>query len=186
MAIETMRAFVLRRVGEVGVIEKPVPEPGPGDAVVRTTQATVRRILELTDGQGVDAAIEALGTPRTWEATFRVTKPGGRISNVGYHGDIPEPLRIPLEPFGYGMSGKQVYGGLNCGGRERMRRIFRLLEHGKVDPTLMTTHEFGFDEIERAFRMMESREDGIIKPLIRCDPDRLDRRASSPTPELAG
>ena len=31
----------------------------------------------------------------------------------------------------------------------------------------MTTHEFGFDEIERAFAMMQNREDGIIKPLIR-------------------
>jgi isopropanol dehydrogenase (NADP+) len=140
------------------------------DVIVDHTQHDpVRRILELTDGQGVDAAIEALGTPRTWEATFRVTKPGGRISNVGYHGDVPEPLKIPLEPFGYGMSDKQIYGGLNRGGREQLRRIFRLLEHGKVDPTPMTTHEFGFDEIERAFRMMESREDGIIKPLIRFD-----------------
>ncbi|MFI6930765.1 zinc-binding dehydrogenase [Streptomyces sp. NPDC050287] len=43
----------------------------------------MERILELTDGQGVDAAIEALGTPGTWEATFHVTKPGGHISYVG-------------------------------------------------------------------------------------------------------
>ncbi|WP_308789393.1 zinc-binding dehydrogenase [Streptomyces tubercidicus] len=61
-------------------------------------------MLELTDGQGVDAAIEALGAPQTWEAAFRVTKPGGRISNVGYHGEAREPLQIPLEPFGYGTS----------------------------------------------------------------------------------
>ena len=36
-----MRAFVLKRVGEVGVVEKPIPEPGPNDAVVRTTAAMV-------------------------------------------------------------------------------------------------------------------------------------------------
>ena len=47
-----------------------------------------------------------------------------------------------------------------------MRRIFRLMETGKADPTPMTTHEFGFDEIEGAFEMMQSKEDGIIKPLI--------------------
>ena len=39
-----------------------------------------------------------------------------------------------------------------------MRRIFRLMQTGKVDPTPMTTHEFDFDEIERAFRMMGSKE----------------------------
>ncbi|MET8325605.1 alcohol dehydrogenase catalytic domain-containing protein [Streptomyces sp. NPDC005181] len=142
------------------------------DLIVDYTQCDpVERILELTDGQGVDAAIEALGTPGTWEATFRVTKPGGRISNVGYHGEVPEPLKIPLEPFGYGMSDKKVYGGLNRGGNGRLRRIFRLMENGKVDPTAMTTHEFGFDEIERAFWMMASKEGGIIRPLIRFDAD---------------
>ncbi|MGP3923170.1 zinc-binding dehydrogenase [Streptomyces sp. 8N616] len=154
-----MKAFVLRRVGEVGIVSKPIPEPGPNDAPVEA-------ILELTDGQGVDAAIEALGSPRTWEAPFRATKPGGRISNVGYHGEVPEPLQVPLEPFGHGMADKQIYGGLNRGGRERLRRIFRLMEYGRVDPTPMTTHEFSFQEIERAFRMMALREDGIIKPLI--------------------
>jgi threonine dehydrogenase-like Zn-dependent dehydrogenase len=35
-----------------------------------------------------------------------------------------------------------------------------------VDPTAMTTHEFRFGEIERAFEMMINKDDGIIKPLI--------------------
>jgi len=140
------------------------------DVIVDYTKGDpIEQILELTDGEGVDAAIEALGSPPTWDAAIRVTKPGGRLSNLGYHGEVPEPLKIPLEPFGYGMADKQIYGGLNRGGSERMRRIFRLMETGKVDPTPMTTHEFGFDEIERAFRMMESKEDGIIKPLIHFD-----------------
>ena len=140
------------------------------DVTVDHTQGDpIEQILELTDGEGVDAAIEALGSPKTWDAAIRVTKPGGRISNLGYHGEVPEPLKIPLEPFGMGMADKQIYGGLNRGGSERMRRIFRLMETGKVDPTPMTTHEFGFDEIERAFKMMESKEDGIIKPLIHFD-----------------
>ncbi|PJJ03377.1 threonine dehydrogenase-like Zn-dependent dehydrogenase [Streptomyces sp. 2333.5] len=140
------------------------------DLIVDHTRCDpVGRILELTDGQGVDAAIEALGSPETWEAAFRVTKPGGRISNVGYHGEVREPLKIPLEPFGYGMADKQVYGGFNRGGRGWLRRIFRLMETGKVDPTPMTTHEFSFGEIERAFQMMASKEGGIIKPLIHFD-----------------
>ncbi len=65
-----------------------------------------------------------------------------------------------------GMADKQIYGGLNRGGSERLRRIFRLMQTGKVDPTPMTAHELGFDEIERAFAMMQNKEDGIIKPLI--------------------
>ena len=127
---------------------------------------SAEQILELTDGEGVDAAIEAFGFPQTWDAAIRVTKPGGRISNIGYHGENPEPLEVSLEPFGMGMADKQIYGGLCPGGSERLHRIFRLMQTGKVDPTPMTTHEFGFDEIERAFAMMQNKEDGITKPLI--------------------
>jgi D-arabinose 1-dehydrogenase-like Zn-dependent alcohol dehydrogenase len=36
-----MKTFVMRRIGEVGLAEKPVPEPGPNDAIVQTTAALV-------------------------------------------------------------------------------------------------------------------------------------------------
>jgi threonine dehydrogenase-like Zn-dependent dehydrogenase len=86
------------------------------DVIVDYTKGDpVEQILELTDGEGVDAAIEALGSPQMWDAAIRITKPGGRISNLGYHGEVPEPLKIPLEPFG--MADKQIYGGLNRGGQ---------------------------------------------------------------------
>ena len=51
-------------------------------------------------------------------------------------------------------------------GKERMRRLLRLLETGRVDPTPLTTHRFRFDQIETAFQMMTTKADGIIKPLI--------------------
>jgi threonine dehydrogenase-like Zn-dependent dehydrogenase len=96
-----------------------------------------------------------------------VTKPGGRISNIGYHGENPDPLRIPLEPFGLGMSDKKILTSLCPGGSDRLDRIFALMCSGRVDPAPMTTHEFGFDDVERAFSLMETKQEDIIKPLIR-------------------
>src|SRR5207245_7331724 len=46
----------------------------------------VERIMELTGGVGVDAAIEALGGDEAFQNAIKVTKPGGTISNAGYHG----------------------------------------------------------------------------------------------------
>jgi threonine dehydrogenase-like Zn-dependent dehydrogenase len=40
------------------------------------------------------------------------------------------------------------------------------MQSGRVDPTPMTTHTFGFDEIELAFDLMTTKQDNIIKPLI--------------------
>lgn len=125
----------------------------------------VRRIMELTDGEGVDAAIEAIGLSAVIKQCVKVTKPGGKISNAGYHGK-GEFIEIPREEWGMGMAEKDIVTGLCPGGRLRLTRLLRLIETGRVDPTLMTTHTFAFDEIEDAFRLMETKEDGIIKPLI--------------------
>ena len=38
---QTMKAFVMKRIGEVGILEKPIPEPGPNDAILRTTAALI-------------------------------------------------------------------------------------------------------------------------------------------------
>ena len=125
----------------------------------------VAAILEMTDGQGVDSAIEALGSEETLIACVKATRPGGTISNIGYHGH-GDHVRIPRLDWGVGMSDKTIRTGLCPGGSVRMRALMRLLERGRVDPTLMTTHRFGFDQVEKAYRMMAAKEDGIIKPLI--------------------
>ncbi|MFD1646926.1 NAD(P)-dependent alcohol dehydrogenase [Haloarchaeobius litoreus] len=129
---------------------------------------TVEAIMELTDGEGVDAAIEALGSNATFQDCIEVTKAGGVISNVGYHGE-GETVDIPREAWGVGMAEKDIVTSLCPGGRLRLQRLLRLLEQEKVDPTRMTTHEFAFDEIDEGFHLMESKEEGIIKPVIRFD-----------------
>jgi isopropanol dehydrogenase (NADP+) len=65
-----------------------------------------------------------------------------------------------------GMAEKTIRTGLCPGGRLRMERLLRLLRGGRIDPTRLTTHTMRFDELERAFEMMERKLDGIIKPLI--------------------
>jgi threonine dehydrogenase-like Zn-dependent dehydrogenase len=125
----------------------------------------VDEILRLTGGLGVDSAIEALGAEETFMGCVRATRPGGTISNVGYHGD-GEFVRIPRLEWGVGMNDKTIRTGLCPGGRERMGRLLRLLEFGRIDPTPMTTHRFGFERIEEAFDLMNRKADGIIKPLI--------------------
>lgn len=138
---------------------------GADEVVDFTKVDPVERILELTDGEGVDASIEALGSSAVIQQCVKVTKPGGLISNAGYHGE-GEFIEIPREEWGVGMAEKDIVTGLCPGGRLRISRLLRLLEHGRLDPTPMTTHTFGFDEIEEAFRLMETKEDGVIKTLI--------------------
>lgn len=139
---------------------------GADDVVDFTAGDPVEQIMALTGGEGVDAAVEALGLPETFEACLRVTKAGGRVSNVGYHGENPAPLRLPLDAFGLGMGDKSIHTGLCPGGSDRMARIFRLIQSGRVDPSPMTTHRFDFGDVDRAFQLMATKDDNVIKPLI--------------------
>jgi threonine dehydrogenase-like Zn-dependent dehydrogenase len=47
-----------------------------------------------------------------------------------------------------------------------MERLLRLIQKKRIDPTPLTTHRFPFLEVERAFEMMRTKKDGILKPLI--------------------
>jgi isopropanol dehydrogenase (NADP+) len=135
------------------------------DVVIdHTKQDPVEEIRRLT-GDGADACIEALGSPASFEACIEATRPGGTISNVGYHGH-GDVVPIPRLGWGVGMSDKTIRTALCPGGRERMKRLLRILQSGRIDPRPMTTHTFPFEEIPRAFEMMRTKEDGIIKPLI--------------------
>lgn len=139
---------------------------GADEVVDFKTQDAVQTILGLTDGQGVDSTIEAYGGQATFEMCLKVTRPGGTISNVGYHGD-GDYVQIPRQAWGVGMSDKTIRTALCPGGKVRMSRLLRLLELGRVDPSPLTTHTFEFDEIEKAFSMMREKADGMIKPLIK-------------------
>ncbi len=125
----------------------------------------IEEIMRLTNGEGTDAAIEALGSQITFENCVKATRPGGVISNIGYHGE-GEYLMIPRAEWGVGMSDKTIRTGLCPGGNERMGRLMRLIENGRVDPTVLTTHRFKFEDIEKGYQLMASKMDGVIKPLV--------------------
>ncbi len=137
------------------------------DVVINYNEVNaVEEIMKLTNGEGVDSAMEAVGAQKPLENCIEATRPGGTISNIGYHGE-GEYLQIPRLAWGVGMAEKTIKTLLCPGGSERMTRLLKLIQNKRVDPTKLTTHTFNFDELEKAFWMMDSKEDNILKPLIK-------------------
>jgi threonine dehydrogenase-like Zn-dependent dehydrogenase len=128
----------------------------------------VKEILSLTNGEGVDSAIEAVGCQATFENCIKATRAGGTISNIGYHG-VGDYLNIPRLEWGVGMAEKTIKTSLCPGGSERMTRLLKLIQTGRVDPTRMTSHRFKFEDVEKAFWMMDTKEDNMFKPFITFD-----------------
>ncbi|GAA4930321.1 threonine dehydrogenase-like Zn-dependent dehydrogenase [Nonomuraea thailandensis] len=140
-------------------------EYGADEIVDFTEEDVVERVLDLTQGQGVDTAIEALGADATFQSAIRITKPGGTVSNTGYYGE-GEFVRIPRVEWGVGMADKTITTGLCPGGRLRMERLLRILQGRRLDPTPMTTHTFRFEEMERAFEISDKKIEDMVKVLI--------------------
>ena len=123
----------------------------------------VEEILRLTDGRGVDVAIEALGTQATFEAALRVLRPGGTLSSLGvYSGD----LSLPLGPFMAGLGDHTIRTTLCPGGKERMRRLMEVIASSRLDTRPLVTHRFKLDEIETAYDLFSHQRDGVLKVAI--------------------
>jgi len=123
----------------------------------------VDEILRLTDGRGVDVAIEALGRQETFEAALRVLRPGGTLSSLGVYSS---DLRIPLDAFSAGLGDNAIVTSLCPGGKERMRRIMDVVASGRVDARALVTHRFKLDDIEKAYELFSHQRDGVLKVAV--------------------
>jgi alcohol dehydrogenase len=124
---------------------------------------SVDEIMRLTDGRGVDVAIEALGTQTTFEAALRVLRPGGTLSSLGVYSS---DLKIPLGPFAAGLADTTIVTSLCPGGKERMRRLMSAIASRRVDLKPLVTHRFKLDEIEAAYDLFGDQRDGVLKVAI--------------------
>jgi isopropanol dehydrogenase (NADP+) len=136
------------------------------DVVLNFTEVDPdEEIMDLTEGVGVDASIEAIGSQMAFDSCVRVTRPGGVIVNLGIHSD-GDTIDILGSSWGMGMKEQTIRSVLCPGGKERMLRLMKLIENQRVDPTRLTTHRFRFEQLDEAFELMRSKGENIIKPLI--------------------
>jgi len=127
----------------------------------RTTDV-VSEVRRLTGG-GSDVAIEALGTQETFESALRSLRPGGVLSSLGVYSG---KLAVPYDAFGAGIADVEIVTTLCPGGKERMRRLMALVQHGRLDLTPLLTHRFPLDRILDAYELFANRRDGVLKVAI--------------------
>jgi alcohol dehydrogenase len=123
----------------------------------------VAEIMRLTDGRGVDVAIEALGRQETFEAALRALRPGGTLSSLGVYSS---DLKIPLDAFQAGLGDHKIITTLCPGGKERMRRLMDIIASGRLDTRPLVTHRFNLEQIVEAYDLFANQRDGVLKIAI--------------------
>lgn len=120
---------------------------------------------ELTDGRGVDVAIEATGTQPALSILADVTRMSGTVTIAGYHQG--EPRTIDLATWNW-----KAFRVVNAHFRDvgvimrGMRAAGRLLASKRIAMEPLVTHRFPLDRIGDAFATALEKPEGFVKAVV--------------------
>ena len=121
-----------------------------------------QQVAALTGGGlGADVAIEAVGTPGTFDICTRVVRPGGVIANIGVHG---APTTLHLEELW--IKNVTITTGLVDG--TTVPLLLQLVRSGKIAAELYGTHDFALNEMMAAYETFaEAGRHNALKVVIK-------------------
>jgi len=126
----------------------------------------VEAIRALTDGNGADVCIEAVGNPKVFEQAFYARDLAGTVVQVG----VPNPemrLDLPMIDF-FGRGGRlkpSWYG--DCLPSRDFPMLVDLYLQGRLDLDRFVSETIGLDGVEEAFHRMERGE--VLRSVVVID-----------------
>lgn len=129
----------------------------------KDAEAAIRKIYELTDEQGTDVAIEAVGYPATFDLCQKILAPGGHLANVGVHG---KPVDLQLQDLW--IQNVTITTGLVSTYSTPM--LLKTLMSGKIAVEELVTHNYKFSEIIEAYDTFKNAsKEKALKVIINFD-----------------
>ncbi len=120
------------------------------------------RIRELTDGLGVNVAIEAIGVPATFYGCLMSARPKSNISIVGIFSDSVE-----LNMQTLCITNKRITMGLPHKLPEYVPMLIKQIQAGKINTHPIISHTLPLSEGERAYEMFANKLDGALKIVLK-------------------
>lgn len=106
----------------------------------------VEEVHRLTKGTGVDVAIECVGIAATFRTCQEIIAPGGRIANVGVHG---QPVDLHLETLWI----KNITITTGLVNTVSTPHLLKSVRSGLLSPEKLVTHRMALNEIEKAYEL---------------------------------
>ncbi len=120
------------------------------------------RVLELTGGQGADAAIEAIGVPELVRDAIDVIGVGGRVSVVG----IITADEVPIPVMQGIMAKNATFRSGIVMPQNHVDRLMPLIEQGRLDPTEIISHRMPLDDGIKGYEVFAARTDDVLKVVL--------------------
>ena len=124
-----------------------------GAEAVHATEADPRRAVKaVTDGRGVDVAVDAVGHPGALETCCRLARKSGTVSVIGVYAERAE-VHLGLLWI---KSLTLVSGHANV--MAHLDNVLRLLASGRLDVTPLVSREMPLDQAPEAYAAYDRRE----------------------------
>jgi alcohol dehydrogenase len=117
---------------------------GATDSVNSGVEGWQQQVMAMTDGLGVDVAIEAVGIPATFTACTKIVRPGGTVANCGVHGG---PVELAIHELW--ISDISISMGLVSTSTTPM--LLKLVAQHKLPAEKFATHHFALNDIIDAY-----------------------------------
>lgn len=133
-------------------------EFGATDNVAVRGDEAVKKIMELTNGDGADAVLECVGTEQSTDTAMKVGRPGSIVGRVGLphtgNMDVPTPFYRNIITAG-GPASVTTYD---------KAVLLKAVLDGKINPGKVFTKSFTLDQINDAYKEMAERR--VIKSYV--------------------
>jgi 2-desacetyl-2-hydroxyethyl bacteriochlorophyllide A dehydrogenase len=124
-----------------------------GAEAVHATEGDPRGAVKtLTDGRGVDVAVDAVGNPSALDLACRLARKAGTVSVIGVYAERAE-VHMGIVWI---KSLRLVTGHANVMGH--LDSVLALMAAGRLDPTPLVTHHMKLTEAEDAYTAYDRRE----------------------------
>ena len=120
----------------------------------------VQRVMELTEGAGVDVAIEVVGLPATFAICQAIVAAGGHIANVGVHG---KPVELHIEK----LWDRNITLTTRLVDTVTTPMLLKIVRSGKLQPGKLVTHRFALSDIMKAYDTFgNAAKEGALKVVL--------------------
>jgi len=162
-AILTARLYTPGRIVAIDLADSRLESArrfGADTTINNANEDPIVQVMELTDGLGADVAFEAVGVPQTFELAAELIRPGGRVANIGVHG---QSATLHLEKLWI----RDVTITTGLVDTFSIPQLMRLISSGRLDPSLFATHRYALSDTMSAYdTFADAANTGALKVVL--------------------
>ena len=139
-------------------------ELGATEIINAQSADVLSEIMKMTNGKGVDFAIECAGSTMAMEIAFRAVRDNGGTCVIA--GNVPYGERMGINPFDL-IKGKKIIGtwGGETNPDQDIKRYIQLCQEGKLNLDFLTASLYSLEEINSAIE--DLRQGKVHRPIIK-------------------